>query len=180
MVHINASALRDEIIERKIRYDSLVVEHRCFMLAANEEEAVLFHEVTDSFTINTPKTKLTISKGCYTIAYYWRDRPYNLYIWRNKHGKYVGAYFNIVKNTSLFNNLVTFEDLILDIVVFPDGNYYILDEEELPVPLDLFENGSVQQALSTLLDSLDDLLAQNVLQSEQDYKHESLLSLLGE
>ncbi|WP_442857541.1 DUF402 domain-containing protein [Bacillus sp. mrc49] len=180
MVHMSVFAIqrRDEMIERKIRYDSLIVDHHCIRLAADEDEVVLFHEVNDSFTMNTPETELTISKGSYTIAYYWRHRPYNLYIWRNKQGQYVGSYFNMVKNTSILDKLVTFEDLIIDILVLPDGDHFILDEDELPVPLDVFENGSVQQALTDLLGSMDDLLAQTVLQSGHFYKHEDLLSLL--
>ncbi|WP_285766320.1 DUF402 domain-containing protein [Peribacillus sp. SI8-4] len=171
---------RDEMIERKIRYDSTLVDHHCFLLKATDDEVVLFHEITDSFTMYTPKSELTISKGCYTIAHYWRNRPYNLYIWRNKQGIYLGAYFNLVKNTSFLVKMVTFEDLILDILVLPDGNRFILDEDELPVPLDVFENGSVQQALGELLDSIDDLLAQIILPSEHVYKHGSLLPLLSE
>ena len=61
--------------------------------------------------------KLTIPIGSYTIAYYWKDRPYNLYIWRDNEGKYLGSYFNIVRNTYMADTLVSFEDLIIDILV---------------------------------------------------------------
>ncbi|MGE6376999.1 DUF402 domain-containing protein [Peribacillus muralis] len=182
MAHKIASVIqrRDEMIERKIRYDSLTVDHHCFLLTADEDEVVLFHEVDEAFTMNTPETELTISKGCYTIAYYWRHRPYNLYMWRNRQGQYLGAYFNIVKNTTIQDKLVTFEDLIIDILVLPDGGRFILDEDELPVPLSVFENGSVQQALIDLLDSMDEMLAQTILQSGHFYKHEDLLSMMSE
>ncbi|MFD6209485.1 DUF402 domain-containing protein [Peribacillus sp. NPDC060253] len=167
----------DELIERKIRYDSLVVEHNCLVLKAHKQHVVLFHEIMDSFTMNAGPTKLTIPIGSYTIAYYWKDRPYNLYIWRDHEGNYLGSYFNIVKNTYMTDRLVSFEDLIIDILVLPNGNHFILDEDELPVPLDRFENGSVRQSLKALLDSIDSILSQTLSDSENSYKHEDLLSL---
>ncbi|MBT2647945.1 DUF402 domain-containing protein [Bacillus sp. ISL-34] len=169
----------DEIIERKIRYDSIVVEHNCLLLEAQKQHAVLFHEIMDSFTMKASSIKLTIPIGSYTIAYYWKDRPYNLYIWRDNEGNYLGSYFNIVRNTYMADKLVSFEDLIIDILVLPDGSHFILDEEELPVPLEQFESGSVKQALKSLLDSIDILLFQIISESEKFYKHKDLLPWLN-
>lgn len=88
---------KSEIIERKIRYDSTVVDHTCLLLEKQLQSIVLFHEVQYSFTMTAHRASLTIPKGSYTIAYYWENRPYNLYIWRDKNGMYVGSYFNVVK-----------------------------------------------------------------------------------
>lgn len=169
----------DKIIERKIRYDSVVVEYSCMLLKAQNQNVVLFHIIQDSFTMIANQTKLTIPKGSYTIAYYWKDRPYNLYIWRDNKGKYLGSYFNIVKNTYMTDKLVSFEDLIIDIMVLPNGDYFILDEDELPESLDQFENGSVLQALNSLTDSIDILLSQTISETENTYKHEELLPWLN-
>ena len=43
--------------------------------------------------------------------------------------------------------MVSFEDLIIDIMVLPNGEYFILDEDELPEPLGNFEGGYVRKAL---------------------------------
>lgn len=168
-----------EIIERKIRYDSLVVEHTCLLLNAQNHHVVLFHEIMDAFTMKAGPIKLNIPIGSYTIAYYWKDRPYNLYIWRDNEGNYLGSYFNIVKNTYMTNKLLSFEDLIIDIMVLPDGSHFILDEEELPVPLEQFESGSVKQALNSLLDSIDILLSLIIEESGKLYKHYDLLPWLN-
>ncbi|MFJ7930189.1 DUF402 domain-containing protein [Peribacillus sp. NPDC096448] len=170
----------DEIIERKIRYDSLVVEHNCLLLKAQNHHVVLFHEIMDSFTMKAGPIKLTIPIGSYTIAYYWKDRPYNLYIWRDNEGNYLGSYFNIVKNTYMADKLVSFEDLIIDILVLPSGAHFILDKEELPVPLEQFESGSVEQALNSLLDSIDISLSQIIEESKKLYKHYDLLPWLND
>lgn len=76
--------LKSKIVERKIRYDSTIVEHTCLLLEKQLQSIVLFHEVQYSFTMTAHSASLTIPKGSYTIAYYWEDRPYNLYIWRDK------------------------------------------------------------------------------------------------
>ncbi|MCM3166149.1 DUF402 domain-containing protein [Peribacillus frigoritolerans] len=169
----------DEIIERKIRYDSLVVEHACLLLNAQNHHVVLFHEIMDAFTMKAGPIELNIPIGSYTIAYYWKDRPYNLYIWRDNEGNYLGSYFNIVKNTYMADKLLSFEDLIIDIMVLPDGSHFILDEVELPVPLEQFESGAVKQALNSLLDSIDNLLSQNIEESGNLYKHYDLLPWLN-
>lgn len=168
----------DEIIERKIRYDSKVLEYKCKFLNAQDQSLVLFQIIEDSFTMLAGRNKLTIPRGSYTIAYYWKDRPYNLYFWRDNKGNYLGSYFNIVKNTCINDKMVTFEDLIIDILALPNGEYFILDEDELPEKLEDFENGSVQYALNSLIKSIDTVLSQAFSESEGIYKHEKFAPLL--
>lgn len=88
------------------------------------------------------------------------DQPYNLYFWRDATGKYLGAYFNIVRKNWFQNDMVIYEDLIIDIVVKPNQMYYILDQEELPQPIETFEKGFVQKALQQLLKHKDGILAE--------------------
>ncbi|MCU5380407.1 DUF402 domain-containing protein [Bacillus cereus] len=147
-----------EIIERKIRYDGTTVDHACLLIEAQQDKIVLYHEVQYSFTMVANDTKLTIPKGSCTIAYYWRNRPYNLYVWRDQSGSYLGSYFNIVKNTCITDEVVSFEDLILDIMVLPSGEFFILDEDELPEPLEHFEDGYVVKALHTAKNAIQELL----------------------
>ncbi|KAF0820935.1 hypothetical protein KIS4809_0462 [Bacillus sp. ZZV12-4809] len=168
----------DEIIERKIRYDSEIVEHHCMLLTAENHRAVLFHIIEDSFTMIAGQTQLTIPKGSYTIAYYWEDRPYNLYFWRDAEGGYLGSYFNIVKDTVLTDGMVSFEDLIIDMLVLPNGDIFILDEDELPEPLESFESGAVQQSLCVLKESLDSVLYGAISESEGIYAHENFAAMI--
>ena len=46
--------------------------------------------------------------------------------------------------------MVSFEDLIIDIMVLPNGEYFILDEDELTEPLGNFEGGYVKKVLYEL------------------------------
>ncbi|MBO0993960.1 DUF402 domain-containing protein [Bacillus sp. SD088] len=171
--------IKPSIIERKIRYDATIVEYPCSLLYADKKQAILFHKVQQSFSMVTEQATLTIPVESYTLAYYWKDRPYNLYIWRDKNGHYLGAYFNIVKNTSITDSLITFEDLIIDVLVFPNGDWYILDEDELPVALAQFENGYVRQSVDLLTNGLDDLLLPILTEGETKFGHKSLFTLLN-
>ncbi|MDR9853889.1 DUF402 domain-containing protein [Paenibacillus sp. VCA1] len=146
------------IIERKIRYDATVVDHDCRLLKLELPKIVLLHKVDKPFTMASGASELTIPAGTYTFAYYWIDRPYNLYFWRDGHGDYLGSYFNIARNTTVTGQAVTFEDLIIDLLVLPDGEYFVLDENELPEPLHRFEGGLVQDALQSLIGRMDGII----------------------
>ncbi|QTD42994.1 DUF402 domain-containing protein [Sporosarcina sp. Te-1] len=146
------------IIERKVCFDSTTVDHICKPLKVEQDKIMLFHEIEKSFTMKADQVELTIPKGSYTIASYWVDKPYNFYYWIDKEGKYLGSYFNIVRNTLVTDEVVSFEDLIIDILVLPNGDCFILDEEELPEPLDQFEQGFVKTVLVSLVDTVDTLI----------------------
>ncbi|MCK6165138.1 DUF402 domain-containing protein [Bacillus pumilus] len=161
----------DEVIERKIKYDQKVVEYTCQLLDAQEQQAVLFHKIEDTFMMRAGDGVLTIPKGSYTTAYYWKDRPYNIYFWRDDQGKELGSYFNIVGNTWFNGQLVIFEDLIIDLLVLPNGHFFVLDEDELPESLAAFEQGSVRQALEGVMASLESILDQVRADAEGKYHH---------
>ncbi|MGD6958762.1 DUF402 domain-containing protein [Rossellomorea aquimaris] len=166
------------IIERKIGYDGKSVEHHCRLLKAGVEDVVLFHKIEGAFTMTTNQSSLTIPEGSYTLAYYWKDRAYNVYIWRDHRGEYLGSYFNIVRNTNVNNEVVSFEDLIIDVLVFPDGIASVLDEEELPVSMEEFENGYVLEELQILVDSIESFLPKLISETRDHFPHDDLLRWL--
>jgi uncharacterized protein len=168
------------IIERKIGYVGRVVEHRCRLLKGGVEDVVLFHKIEEAFTMTTNQSSLTIPEGSYTLAYYWKDRPYNVYIWRDHRGAYLGSYFNIVRNTNINNEVVSFEDLIIDVLVFADGRASVLDEEELPVSIEEFEKGYVQEELLLLVDSLESFLPKLISETRVHFPHDDLLTWLSD
>jgi uncharacterized protein len=168
------------IIERKIGYDGKLVEHHCRLLKAGVEDVVLFHRIKDAFTMTTNQSSLTIPEGSYTLAHYWKARAYNVYIWRDHRGEYLGSYFNIVRNTNINNEVVSFEDLIIDVLVFADGKASVLDEEELPVSMEEFENGYVLEELQLLVDSLGGFLPKLISETRVHFPHDDLLGWLSD
>ncbi|MGM0970924.1 MAG: DUF402 domain-containing protein [Bacillota bacterium] len=168
----------DKVIERKIKYDQKVVEHTCQLLDVQGQQAVLFHKIEDTFTMRAGDGSLTIPKGSYTTAYYWKDRPYNIYFWRDDQGKELGSYFNIVGNTWFNGQLVMFEDLIVDLLVLPNGDFFVLDEDELPESLADFEQGSVRRALEGVMASLESILDQVRADADGRYHHRLFETML--
>ncbi|MBZ4222796.1 DUF402 domain-containing protein [Bacillus wiedmannii] len=159
-----------EIIERKIRYDGTTIDHACLLIEAQQDKIILYHEVQYSFTMAANDKKLTIPKGSYTVAYYWGNRPYNLYVWRDQDGGYLGSYFNIVKNTCITDEVVSFEELILDIMILLSGEFFILDEDELPDSLEQFEDGYVEKALHTVKNTIQESLPKIISETATLYK----------
>lgn len=51
-----------EITERKIRYDSTIVDYDCLLLKNNRKVSCYFTRSKDSFTMTAHDTKLTIQK----------------------------------------------------------------------------------------------------------------------
>ena len=130
--------MKRTILERKIRYDGTVSDYHCVPLEVSERKAALFYLISTFFHPKYTPRQTYHSGGSYTIAYYWANRPYNVYLWRGGRGHYLGAYFNIARNTEISHEMVRFEDLIVDVLALPDGKWIVLDEHELPEPMDRF------------------------------------------
>lgn len=73
--------------------------------------------------------------GDVTIALYWTDRPYTLYIWQIQRSADVAYYFNIADSVSLLPGEFRWRDLAVDILIDSAGIVHILDEDELPADL---------------------------------------------
>ncbi|SDL28348.1 DUF402 domain-containing protein [Lacicoccus qingdaonensis] len=157
-----------KIIERKIKYNGEVIEHPCFPLKVLDDElAILYHKITTSFEMPIGNSLLHIPKGSYTVAFYWHYKSYNVYVFRNSKHKVIGLYINIVKETEINTTAVTFKDLIIDIAIRPDGEYAVLDQDELTEPLNQFENGTVNVVLNQLIDSILDIKYFTIRESEK-------------
>ncbi|RXZ79736.1 DUF402 domain-containing protein [Paenibacillaceae bacterium] len=148
-----------QVLERSIKYDGKTTVYACQELRRADKQLVLLHTVRQAFSMQLDEQLVCIPAGSLTIAYYWEDRPYNAYYWVDSQGRYLGTYFNLVKNTRFTEDTVTFHDLIIDVMVLPSGVHDILDVDELPIPLANFENGTVLKDLQQLVQSLDDIIA---------------------
>lgn len=144
--------------ELKTRYDGSVAEYECRFVRQRDHELVLLYEIPQSFQMELAGESLQIPAGTLTVAYYWTERPYNVYHWRTADGIYLGSYFNIVKDTAFGDGTVSYTDMIVDLMVMPSGSYTILDEDELPEPLPRFEQGYVKDSLERLISELGDVI----------------------
>jgi predicted RNA-binding protein associated with RNAse of E/G family len=74
---------------------------------------------------------LLLRKGDRFIETFYSDRWYNIFeIYDAEDGLLKGWYCNVCRPAQMINGHVYAEDLALDLLVFPDGNWRVLDEDE--------------------------------------------------
>jgi uncharacterized protein len=61
---------------------------------------------------------------------FWRDRWYNVFTNYDPLGYLRNFYCNVAMPLSLQGNTISYIDLDLDVRVYPDGSYKVLDEDE--------------------------------------------------
>ena len=138
------------ITERKVRLDGTHVEFDCEpLLIEPGRRAILRYEIDRDRAI--PGTDLVVPAGAVTIAHYWMDRPYNVYHWIAG-GRTLGYYCNVTEATEIREDLVSYIDLVVDVLIDTLGAATVLDEEELPADLDPRFRQLIARALEQLAD----------------------------
>lgn len=91
----------------------------------------------------------TFRKGDRMVEWFYSDRWYNVFQMHDVDDDHLkGWYCNITRPARLENDAIYAEDLALDVFVYPDGRYLVLDEDEFAV-LDI-DDGTRQNALQGL------------------------------
>ena len=116
-----------ECREVKYHYNGKVSEAECGRVHLEEGMAVLKYYFRSEWKVE----ELHLGPPMYTFAFYWEDRPYNLYLWYRADGSLDAAYFNVVDSVKLSAGLVEYRDLIVDVLLYPDGSRTVLDRHEL-------------------------------------------------
>jgi len=99
-----------------------------------------------------------LAPGDVTIALYWEDRPYTLYMWRRKADN-TAYYFNLADQVSLSPQSFVWRDLAVDILVDSRGAQ-VLDEHELPAGLDPALLARVRSTKALLLRDHSSIIAE--------------------
>ncbi|OGO18736.1 MAG: hypothetical protein A2Z14_09600 [Chloroflexi bacterium RBG_16_48_8] len=74
---------------------------------------------------------LLLKRGDRFIETFFSDRWYNIFkIYDVLEGQLKGWYCNVCRPAQIENGHIYAEDLALDLIVYPDGGWRILDEEE--------------------------------------------------
>lgn len=94
--------------------------------------------------------------GDYLDEYFALEQPYNLMALFREDGTFVAWYCNITYPTRIVDGEIHWQDLYVDVVVYPDGSTLVRDEDEL-------EESGLEQSDPKLhqliLDARDQLLA---------------------
>ncbi len=136
------------IIERKTRLDGSVVEYRCERLVVESGKRAVLRYVIDRERA-LPGTEIVLRPGQVTIAHYWVDRSYNVYHWLDG-ARTIAHYFSVATDTVIGEGIVSYADLVVDVLVRPTGETLVLDEEELPPDLDPARRAVIARALESI------------------------------
>ncbi len=135
------------VIERKTRFDGSVQEFACqALLMEPARRAVIRYDLDRDWHVGG----MVFPKGGYTAGHFWIDRPYNVYHWLHA-GKTLGYYFNVGLIDEITETTVAWRDLIIDVLVKPDGAIDILDEDEVPADLPAEHRRTIAQALEQIV-----------------------------
>jgi uncharacterized protein len=148
MLRMRSGLSKDRpIIERKTRFDGSVQEFACqALLIEPAKRAVIRYELDRDWQVGG----MVFPKGGYTAGHFWTDRPYNVYHWIHA-GKTLGYYFNVGLVDEITETTVAWRDLIIDVLVKPDGAIDILDEDEVPADLPAEHRRTIAQALEQIV-----------------------------
>ncbi len=144
---------RTSIVERKNCLDGTFEDFVCERLLIEPgKRAVLRY--TWQKELRVADTDLVVPKGGFTVSHYWADRAYNVYHFLSAPqpggARTLGYYCNVVAATTIAQDLVTYDDLVVDVLIDPSGSALVLDEEELPADLPPPQRAIVNKALEEL------------------------------
>ncbi|GAB4533663.1 MAG: hypothetical protein Fur0018_23130 [Anaerolineales bacterium] len=95
---------------------------------------------------------MPLRRGDRFIETFYSDRWYNIFeIHAREDGARRGWYCNVGFPARLGEKVISYRDLALDLLVFPDGRQVVLDEDEFAaLPLDAATRQRAWQALAAL------------------------------
>ena len=104
----------------------------CELLQATATDAVVVYRMPTDHQLED----ILLRKGTLSLGYFWQDKPYNAYHWIDARLDTVALYFNVSDNTIISAESIAWRDLVVDILITPDGRCRVLDEDELPADID--------------------------------------------
>ena len=118
-------------IEIKQTLSGTVEQFACELVALEENYGILRYRILERVSVGD----VLLVPGAVTYAVYWIGRPYNVYWWRDPQGETLAFYCNIADSTTLSPAEFRWRDLTLDILIHPNGEIAILDQDQLPSDL---------------------------------------------
>jgi predicted RNA-binding protein associated with RNAse of E/G family len=137
-----------EILEVKRTLSGAVLAFPCTAAEVTPCRAVLLYRAGGGRRV----AGLDLPAGTVTVAYYWVDRPYNVYHWVSPAGETLGWYFNLSSPARIADGRVEWDDLEVDVLVTPPGlQAEVLDEDRVPAGLAPAQRAAIAAARERVL-----------------------------
>ena len=139
---------RMEVLEVKHTLAGAVQSFSCEAAMMNAPRAAVL-----LYTISALRrvAGLDLPAGTVTVAYFWADRPYNVYHWVSPERETIAWYFNLSGPASIAAGRVEWQDLEVDVLVTPDLRARVLDEDRLPADLPAERRGEIAAAADRVM-----------------------------
>jgi len=97
---------------------------------------------------------ITLRENDRFLERYYTDRWYNIFEIHDREDDHLkGWYCNVTAPAEIKPGKISYVDLALDLLAYPDGNYLVLDQDEFKdLDIDPQERSKANQALDALLD----------------------------
>ncbi len=116
------------VTEIKTKLSGERKEFKCELLRASTGEAVVIYRMPHDVQLED----VFLPKGTVSIGYFWEQKAFNAYHWIDDKQDTLALYFNVCDNTRISDKLIEWRDLVVDVLMTPDGLCRVLDEHELP------------------------------------------------
>ncbi len=129
--------------------------YECKLIDLQPDYGLLKYILPCSYQVDN----LFLPPNSLTYAFYWPARPYTLYrwYWPDKGGP-LGNYFNIADQVELSPPVFSWRDLMVDILITPQDQIKVLDEEELPEAISPEMREYIKNAKSLIINNYNNIL----------------------
>ncbi|TNF08791.1 MAG: DUF402 domain-containing protein [Gammaproteobacteria bacterium] len=128
----------------------------CDVVDRGQNWLVVLYIVPEEVVLDSVK----IPRGTLSFGYFWEDRPYNAYHFVGSQGQTLALYCNVSDSTCIREDKIYWRDLMVDVLVFPDGTGRVLDINELPESLSVILADSILDTATTLIATRYSLLTE--------------------
>lgn len=143
----------EKFIEYKHTYFGETKTFDCTLAKLDSNELVLLYKPQSPMRF----IGLDFPPGSMSFGYYWVDRSYNVYHWKDAAGKTMLYYFNISRDTTISKDRVDWLDLVVDVAAKPHEFPRILDLEEVPTNMPIQDVQIVGETTKLIVSRIEDL-----------------------
>jgi hypothetical protein len=147
----------DRIVEVKRTLSGQEKRFACTVLAREGSHLIVLFVAAAAMHVHG----VDLPAGTVTFGHFWTDRPYNVYHWLDGvTGSTIGYYVNLSDSTSIGEGSLEWRDLIVDVLLMPDGRATVLDEDEIRADVPSSLRLQIADARATVLGARLALIAE--------------------
>lgn len=125
---MNSTVQTETLIVRSHKYDGRVHREWSGTVRRRDDELIVIDAVFDR-EVRHPLLG-TIERGTKSTEYFWTNRFYSVFRFAQPSGALRNYYCNVNTPAIVSDNVLSFTDLDIDLLVAPDLTYQLLDLEE--------------------------------------------------